>query len=77
MAKLFMLQTALANLTAEGTAEILGTGWKIALDNENILYVDCGDEGFVYQVFYSDTQRWSIKEELETVSELNTLIAGE
>jgi hypothetical protein len=77
MAKLFMLQTALANLTQEGTAEINGTGWRIALDNENILYVDCGDEGFRYQVYYTDEQSWSIKEELETVSELNTLIAGE
>lgn len=77
MAKLFMLQTALANLTAQGTAEILNTGWKIPLHNENILYVDCGDEGFTYQVYYADDESWSVHEELETVSELNNLIAAE
>ncbi len=75
MAKLFMLQTALQNLVISGDAEVLGTGWKIILDNENILYVDCGDDGFTYQVHYAEGEAWSAVELLETVTELKELIA--
>ena len=73
MAKLFMLQTALANLTQEGTAEILGTGWQIALDNDEILFIGCGDEGFTYQILRED-ESWSKIEGLESVSELTALM---
>ena len=76
MAKLFMLQTALQNLVISEEAEALGTGWQIALGNDNILFVDCGDEGFTYQVYYAaEDQTWSKVELLETVTELKELIA--
>lgn len=75
MAKLFMIQTALQNLTVSGEAEVQGAGWRILLVNENILFVDCGDEGFTYQVYYADDGAWSVVEPLESVSELKELMA--
>ncbi|MBD2189996.1 hypothetical protein [Pseudanabaena mucicola] len=74
MAKLFMLQTALNNLTQEGTAEIYGTGWKLVLSTDDHLYVDCGDDGFTYQIYYAESNSFSVVEELESVSELKELI---
>ena len=71
-----MLQTALQNLVITEEAEALGTGWKITLNNDNILFVDCGDEGFTYKVYYAaEDQTWSEEEVLETVTELKELIA--
>jgi len=76
MAKLFMLQTALQNLTQEGTAEIHGTGWKFIIeDTGDHLYVDCGDDGFTYQIYYRESDSFSVVEELESVSELRELLA--
>ena len=75
MKKLFMLQTALQNLSLEGTAEVNGTGWKFVLSNDDFLYVDCGDEGFTYQVYEVENDFFSNVEELENVSELKELLA--
>lgn len=75
MAKLFMIQTALHNLTQEGTAEVVGTGWSFSLDEGNRLFVDCGDEGFTYQFYYLETDSFSEIEALESVSELKELLA--
>jgi len=77
MAKLFMLQTALNNLTQEGTAQIYGTGWKIIVDNDNFLYVDCGDNGFTYQIYDIELDSFSKVEDLKTVSELKELMQGD
>ena len=69
-----MLQTALTNLTLEGTAEVNGTGWKIALDNGDSLYIDCGDEGFTFQVYDAENDFFSDVQELDSVSELKGLL---
>ena len=80
MQKLFMLQTALNNLVASGKAETYGMGWKIIVDECNILFIDCLDEGFEYQFLYSDedaVETGGKHEKLESVSELKELIAEE
>lgn len=71
-----MIQTALNNLTQDGTAQIYGTGWKIILDNENFLYVDCGDNGFTYQIYEIELDSFSKVENLESVSGLKELMQG-